>query len=389
MQGKACAIGAILLLSYWFASAAHAEPYKPLTDDVVLLTFDKPTRRPLAALRTTDELFDAAQTEIASGRATLDERAFGRAEAMLLKALPCLRKPDECGRDERTTQILTSYADVLQHRHDFASAERILDVVLRSSGHAARAHLMRASIRIAQGRVREATQDCSSLIGRTDVVVATACLAQALSLNGRLSEAHALLAGVLEGARGRNEQYAWAFGILAELAERRGSSQEAVAHIETALLQAPGSAALRLQAVDLLLRAKRPERALDLLGGLSVSEPVLLRQAIAARQLHLPQAAQYEGEWRQSREQAEQLKLPRHERDVAVGELEIMGRPDRALRHATDNWQTTHEIDDARVLLRAAVAAGRLDAARPALDWIEQHAVEDAVFREMRRGAAL
>ena len=83
------------------------------------------------------------------------------------------------------------------------------------------------------------------------------------------------------------------------------------------------------------------------------------------------------------------MDLPKHERDLALGELELMERPERALMYALQNWQSTHEIEDARVLVAAARASGRLAAARPVLEWIDRQRIEDAVLVRLRSGVAL
>jgi tetratricopeptide (TPR) repeat protein len=313
----------------------------------------------------------------------LDERHFGRAEAMLLRAAPCLSRDQACPQGT-PSELLVTYADILQHRHDFIGAGSVLATVLNDDRTQPQARAMRAMIRLAQGRAREATSDCATLMGQVDAVVATACLAQAISLQGRLGEAIALLKQTIKTRGADAEQNAWAYAVLAELAERAGTQATAIAAMEAALSGDTNHGALRIQAADLMLRANRPARVLEILRELPVSEPVLLRRAIAAKRLGAVDAEQLAHEWQRAREQSDRLDLPKHERDLALGELELMGRSDRALQHALNNWQTTREIDDARVLVAAARASGRLEAARPALTWIDQARIEDAVLMRLR-----
>jgi len=389
MSRKVCAIvGALMLLTHVFPALAHAEPYRPAGDDVVLLTLDSSAARPDVLAATPASLLAAAQAEIALGRSSLDERHFGRAEAMLLQAAPCLSRDRTCPPGAHG-EMLVTYADVLQHRHDFAGAERLLATVLRADRAHPQARAMRAMIRLAQGHAQTAAQDCATLIGQVDAVIATACLAQAISLQGRLREALGLLEPTLNARVGVSEESAWADTVFAELAERAGLQDAAIAAIETALSGDPNRAAIRIQAADLMLRANLPARAFDILRALPVSEPVLLRRAIAARRLGAPDAEQLAQAWQRARAQAERLELPKHERDLALGELELMERPERALMYALQNWQSTHEIEDARVLVAAARASGRLAAARPVLEWIDRQRIEDAVLVRLRSGVAL
>jgi hypothetical protein len=59
--------------------------------------------------------------------------------------------------------------------------------------------------------------------------------------------------------------------------------------------------------------------------------------------------------------------------------------PARALQLAQADWAFQRAPEDARVLLDAALAAGRPDAAKPVLDFIAANGVEDPAVRARAR----
>jgi hypothetical protein len=67
-----------------------------------------------------------------------------------------------------------------------------------------------------------------------------------------------------------------------------------------------------------------------------------------------------------------------HRREQARFLLEVEDRPEAALTAALENWRVQREPDDLLVLLRAAHAAGRPDAAAPALQFVTEQHLEDA-----------
>ena len=57
--------------------------------------------------------------------------------------------------------------------------------------------------------------------------------------------------------------------------------------------------------------------------------------------------------------------------------LESQSRYEEALRLALSNWKVQREPRDARVVLDAALAARRLEAAQPVLAWMARSRIED------------
>jgi hypothetical protein len=73
-----------------------------------------------------------------------------------------------------------------------------------------------------------------------------------------------------------------------------------------------------------------------------------------------------------------------HRREQARFLLDVSADPKAALSAAQQNWQVQREPDDILILLRAAAAAGRPDAAQPARDFLRQQKLEDVRLNAFR-----
>ncbi|MGH8482260.1 MAG: hypothetical protein ACRES8_07360, partial [Nevskiaceae bacterium] len=65
--------------------------------------------------------------------------------------------------------------------------------------------------------------------------------------------------------------------------------------------------------------------------------------------------------------------------------LEVLGDAPRALLLARRNWLTQREPADARLLLAAAIAAGRPQAAEPVRTFVRDSGLEDARLERLMR----
>ena len=70
-----------------------------------------------------------------------------------------------------------------------------------------------------------------------------------------------------------------------------------------------------------------------------------------------------------------QLGLNAHAREDAMYFLWLAKDPAQALERAKVNWTLQHEIDDARLLIDAADAAGQPAEAVPVLTWMKEKAI--------------
>jgi tetratricopeptide (TPR) repeat protein len=381
------------------STAVSAAPYRPQHPETVLLRVDPQVQtarasRPgdNASLNTPDAALSAARSYMQRGREQIDERYFGQAEAVLRRALRCVdlttADTKRCGSDRTSIDLLIAFADVLQHRHDFATAEKLLTAALERAPRHSQARLMRANIRLAAGEPAEAFVDCRALVGSADALIASTCLAQSMALSGQLDQAYGLVRRLTDGLPAQEAAgVAWALAIRAEMEERQGDGAIAAETMLRAVAADPLSYPARLQAADLLKRAGRFRDSLQVLERLPPTEPVVLRRALATRELDATAAPALVAAWRELVVRERDLRAPLHLRDLARGQLELMRDPQAALAAAKDNWRSQRELEDARVFLAAAIAAGRREAAEPVESWLAANRIEDASIDRLVAGS--
>ena len=128
---------------------------------------------------------------------------------------------------------------------------------------------------------------------------------------------------------------------------------------------------------DFLLDEQRYHEVITLLKGKERSDVLLMRLALAEKNLGSAQAKQHEQVIR-ARFDAARLRGDKlHIQDEARFYLYFLGNPQEALRLALENWKTQHEPSDARMLLEAALANKNATAAKPALEMLTQTHLED------------
>src|SRR4029077_1615740 len=113
---------------------------------------------------------------------------------------------------------------------------------------------------------------------------------------------------------------------------------------------------IRAAYADLLLRNHRPREVLELLQGRESLDPLLLRIAIAQKQLRDPGLEQSRARLSAAFAAESQRGDGVHRREESRFLLEIQNNPRAALQAATANWQVQREVEDVLVLVRAACA---------------------------------
>jgi predicted Zn-dependent protease len=175
-----------------------------------------------------------------------------------------------------------------------------------------------------------------------------------------------------------NSEKSWLYSELGEMAVRLGRDDDAERWFTLDLTLVPADFYVRAAYADLLLRQGRAAEALSLLQGQESFEPLLLRTAIAQRQLHDPRlaesSARLEAAFAAETQRAEAV----HRREQARFLLDVEDQPKLALAAALENWKVQREPDDVLVLIRAARAAGSPASAAPALDFIRASGMIDA-----------
>jgi tetratricopeptide (TPR) repeat protein len=360
-------------------SAALAEPYIPASDNTVLAELSAGTRyadvpaRRLARARV-DVASPLAQFYIQQSRLSGDLRYLGYAEAMLA---PWVQ------RTPPNADVLVLQATLQQSRHEFAASLGTLDHVLAVRPQDPQALLIRATVLRVLGRYPEASAACEQFSRLVETRLAALCIEGLRGLRGHLESAYASLTQVsTQGWLGSEKS--WLYSELGEMAVRLGREAEAEQWFQQDLHFSPTDFYVRAAYADLMLQQGRPAETLALLTGHEGFEPLLLRIAIAQKQLHDPALGQSSARLRAAFAAELQRGEAVHRREQARFLLEIEDQPHLSLAAALENWTVQHEPDDVLVLVHAAAAAGSPAAAAPARDFVRVQGQSDVRVDALR-----
>ncbi|HYC10843.1 MAG TPA: hypothetical protein VEC10_14465 [Steroidobacteraceae bacterium] len=361
-----------VLLVLGAVASARGSPYLPQSDAEVLAHLAPGTSHASVPLRREassrlDVALPLAQFYLTQARSSGDLRFLGYAEAVLAP-WRAAATPDP--------SVLVLEATMLQSRHAFEASLRELDLALEARPGDAQAWLTRATVLRVLGRYAEARASCERFGAVAEAAVGELCTASVSALEGHLASAYQALRALPHEALAPPAR-AWRYSELGEMAERLGDDRAAEHWYLEALRVAPEDLYTRAAYADLLLHARRAAEVPTLLEGKESIEPLLLRIALAQSQLHDPQLARTRAQLANAFSVEEARGEAVHRREEARFLLSIAGDPAAALEAAEENWSTQHEPADLLVLLEAAQAAHRPQAAAPAVEFIHQHRTED------------
>lgn len=280
--------------------------------------------------------------------ATGDARLVARADAMLR------RFPDA----SRSPEVLRARAYSAQHRHDFPTALRLLDQLIKTSPRDGDARMARAQIQLVQGRLRAARADCAALAFGIDSGRALLCVA-ALSLRiGKLDAAASTVDRWL--AQTPNSDPSRRHGMLlrAEIASRAGS-KDASMRFQQALRGAPADVRTLAAYARHLRGLARHRDVLVLLANAPDTDGLALERTLASHAAGTPAAPAFARAQARRFAMARALGSPPEIRDEAEFLLSVRGDATGALRLALENFREQRDHEDVLLLQRAAHAARR------------------------------
>ncbi|MDR7332895.1 hypothetical protein [Roseateles asaccharophilus] len=380
-----------LLLACATATAAHAAPpFTPRLDGEVVERLplragaaDERARRRaeqrqlLQQPRDADLALRHAREALERGRRSGDARELGNAQAWLQPWWTDAAAPPA---------VRLMKATVLQARHEFDAAlvelERLPPPAQLPPAVAAQAGLTRATLLQLRGRWADARHQCEQLAAPPLALAhGEACLAELDSLQGRQAESALRFAAL---GRRRDAPQAWLALLRAEAAERQGHA--AAGTLYARALQLNDDIYTRAATADWLLAAGRPAEVTAIVRAGQpddLPDALLLRAAIAAQRMKAPGAASM-AQQLQTRFVAAAARGDdaAHARERARFALDVQGDAALALQQATLNWQQQREPADAVLLLRAARAAGRPDAAAPVQAFVRDQRLHDRRLQE-------
>lgn len=308
-------------------------------------------------------------TALNTARALINEgRLTGNAE-IVAKADDILSSISGRGN---MTEALKLRAISQQYLHNFDEALSLLDLSLSFDGKDATALLTRANILLVQGKIEAAKEACLPLgsAGRYDLLLLCETTAQALGPQAQ--DAADRLNAVLKTGRMDPALIGYAYSVLGEIAMFQGDNALAQSQFEKAQAADPQTLRIRMLHADSLLALQQPEAALKALDVPVETDAFLLRRALAFKQ-----AGQVEQLSDVSEEMDRRIRANfrvghnGHAREEARYFLNVKEDPANALERASTNWQAQREYEDAWLLIDAAKAAGRPEAAEPVRDWMK------------------
>lgn len=371
----------LLLASLLTGNFAAAEPYRPTDAATVLerLPMNRGDERArslaadrarLAAAPKNPELaMKVASAYYALAGAEGDPRYIGYAEAAMAPWATDANAP---------TDILYMRAKLLQWRHEYNLALALFAKALqRDPGHYETLS-GRSAVLTVLADYAGARRDCETMRLREKELYWSSCLAYIDGQTGQAAKAERQLADLLaRHASGSPEGQLWLLTRLADLATRLGRNADAEAYYRRALALNITSQYLLSNYGDFLIDTGRPAEAVALLRDWVRSDVLLLRLTLAAQAMKIPEFKTYAQTLRERFAAAGMRGDTLHRQEESRFQLSVEGNKTRALELAVANWAIQREPYDARILLEAAVAAGRRDAAQPVLDWLAQSKHED------------
>ncbi len=360
---------------------ASGEPYRPTGPAVVLerlpikpgdarsraLAADR--ARLAAAPRDPALAMKVAQAYYELAGAEGDPRYIGYAEAALAPWAADADAPAD---------ILYMRGKLLQWRHEYAPALELFGRALqREPGHYDTLS-GRSAVLTVLADYAGARRDCEQLRVREAELYWASCLAYIDGQTGQAAAAERRLADLLArhpdtGPAGQ----LWLLTRLADLATRLGRPADADGYYRRALALGVDNQLLLANYGDFLIDQGRAAEAVALLRNWTRADVLLLRLTLAEQALGV---AEFKAHAQTLRERFAAAALrgdTLHRQEESRFQLRVERNAARALELAVANWAIQREPYDARILLEAAVAAGRRGAAQPVLDWMVQSRHED------------
>lgn len=367
--GRPISAALVFLFVAQLPGLARAAPYQPTSDAMVLATVPAGARPVKTDPRDLQSAVAQAAADVESARASGDPRYLGYAQAVLG---PWWNTKDP------PLSVLLIRAQIHQHNHSFAVALAELDHVLILDPRNAQARLTRAAIHQVQGNYDAASADCRSLALLVEPLITVDCMSRLSSHRGDAQNAYRKLLALRDRANEMEPHQRREIELtLADISTRLGDVETARQHYDQAFSATDADAYTLLTFADFLLDRREYGQVTALFERYPEYAGLLLRAALAARAMNATNAAQLSQRLREQYAAHQRRGDFAPTRDYARFLLDIEGKAPAALNAALTNWQSQREPADALIVVRAAIAAGRPEAAAPVVTFVRQNALED------------
>ena len=368
--------------------APFKAPYIPVSDEQILQGVPSTADPAVLAMKTLRTALDTSPMDFEAAKSLAnayvdysrqvgDAHYAGYAEAVIAPWVAKQAPP---------AGALVTQAIILQYRHQFPEARVLLQRALKIDGRNAQAWLTLATLDMVQGDYDAAAKDCARVSNHAGVETGLGCFGSLRSYTGQARQSLVLLHQVeINTAHAPPNYRAWIQGLLAESEERLGDWPMAEGFYRSALQLQPEDNFLLVAYADFLLDRLRPREVLPLLADHVQSDTAFLRLALAQAAIHGAETQRYT--WIMSA-RFEALRLRGSDyfgREESRFALQLQHNPQTALDMALRNWQAQRAPWDARVVLEAALAAGKPQAAVETLDFLDKTKLEDPILEPMMR----
>lgn len=365
----------LILLILLVAFGASSTPYTPSSQTQIVAKWDVDTKDQDQSLSLQQRL-DKAAWHIQQGQyAGQANKHYGRARAMLSPLFTADSNMEWATTSATThSHVLYLWASVLQHQHQFAQAQQVLEQALEQDSGNTAALLLKANVLLAQGQFEQSKQTCTQLLGKADLILTSACVLEVTANQDKLESSYGQLSRLLaplttnksSNTASKAPQQDWLLQLAADMALRLNKPNEAQAWLALGLNQQQNLAQKPLSFIvlwaDIELSLNQQQKVLSQIATI-VNQAGFKDDALLTR-LSLAEKSTSATYWQNLLAQRIELRLARqdtfHSADLARYFLDIKPDAELALHWAQINWQQAKLNDDKELLDRALMMQNAL-----------------------------
>ena len=348
-----CVIACVLLIG-----KANAERYSPRNGDDIIASWPVVTSPALQKAQTEKRLHPndpSAVVALANNYLALankpgESRLYGLAQASLKPLIES---------NTNNLQAWLTWAQVLQHQHQFNESLDAIAKVLAQDPKNINANLLSARIYLIQDKPQQARQSCLKLLGYSDLLTTSVCVLEITSHQpGKLQESYNQLIAMADrqGFPG-DERGPWLAQVLADMAMRLGEAKAAADWLAPQLNTA--SVNYLAQWADTQFAQQRYQPVIDYLVPIVQAAPevddlLLLQLSIAEK--NTGSKTDWQSQLAKRVALREQRQDSQHANELARYYLDVNPQPQKALHWAQLHFENSRETADKELLARAKTA---------------------------------
>lgn len=361
---SSCLLGVLLAV---FTSITFAAPRIPNDINEVLAVLPAKVILQQSTFKTAltqEQALVQAQQFVKTAIESTDPRYLGYAQALL-----------QPWSKTQGVDMLLLRARIAQMNHRFDEALTDLNTVLAQSPNHAEALLLKTSIYLVKSKISLAQQSCQPLKQLSTLTLGLICEAQIQALGKNSEQAYQQMLKLSNVVASLDaEQQAWFYLAFGDLAMRLGNYQQAE-HLYQQISQRQPAALAAI--ADLWLLQKRDAEVKALLSGHEQQDALLLRLAIAEKNLAGKQYNFYQQTLTERFSALRQRGDQSHLREEAIFVLKVKAQAATSLMLARKNWQQQREPADAAIYWQAAYAQQSTKDLKLLKDWYQSTGLKD------------